>query len=63
MKAGTGTVSQQHYRQVRAAIERLAGTEEPLALQTLADEAGLSPFHFQRTFLGLAGVTLADAPP
>lgn len=45
------------YRRIRTAIERLALAGEPLALQTLADEAGLSQFHFQRSFVGMAGVT------
>jgi transcriptional regulator GlxA family with amidase domain len=30
---------------------------EPLALETLAREAGLSPFHFLRTFEDLTGAT------
>ncbi|MDC8772238.1 bifunctional transcriptional activator/DNA repair enzyme AdaA [Roseateles albus] len=45
------------YRRIRSAIERLAGADEAPPLQTLADEAGLSPFHFQRSFVSLAGVT------
>ncbi|MCV2371088.1 methylated-DNA--[protein]-cysteine S-methyltransferase [Roseateles oligotrophus] len=46
-----------HYQRIRKAIERLASSEEALPLQTLADEAGLSLFHFQRNFVGMAGVT------
>ncbi|WP_310388085.1 methylated-DNA--[protein]-cysteine S-methyltransferase [Roseateles sp.] len=45
------------YQRIRSAIERLAVAEAPVPLQTLADEAGLSPFHFQRSFVGMAGVT------
>lgn len=45
------------YRRVRAAIEQLAAATAPLPLQTLADAAGQSPFHFQRSFVGMAGVT------
>lgn len=45
------------YRRIRTAIERLALAGEPLPLQTLADEAGLSQFHFQRSFAGMAGVS------
>lgn len=45
------------YRRVRAAIEQLAAATEPLSLQALADAAGQSLFHFQRSFVGLAGVT------
>ncbi len=45
------------YQRIRAAIERLALADQPLPLQTLADEAGLSQFHFQRSFVSMAGVT------
>ena len=45
------------YRRIRGAIERLAGAAEAPPLQSLADEAGLSLFHFQRSFVSLAGVT------
>jgi AraC family transcriptional regulator of adaptative response/methylated-DNA-[protein]-cysteine methyltransferase len=45
------------YQRIRSAIERLAVAEAPVPLQILADEAGLSPFHFQRSFVGMAGVT------
>ncbi|MDT9001680.1 methylated-DNA--[protein]-cysteine S-methyltransferase [Paucibacter sp. APW11] len=45
------------YQRIRAAIEQLAAASEPLALQKLAEAAGQSPFHFQRSFVSLAGVT------
>lgn len=34
-----------------------AHADEPLPLETLAARAGMSPFHFQRTFKALVGVT------
>jgi AraC family transcriptional regulator of adaptative response/methylated-DNA-[protein]-cysteine methyltransferase len=49
--------SSTRYQVIRKAIERLATADEPMPLQALADEAGLSPFHFQRSFVGMAGVT------
>ncbi len=45
------------YQAIRKAIERLASADASLPLQTLADEAGQSLFHFQRSFVGMAGVT------
>jgi AraC family transcriptional regulator, regulatory protein of adaptative response / methylated-DNA-[protein]-cysteine methyltransferase len=32
-------------------------TEEPMSLQTLADHAGLSPYHFHRLFKKIVGIT------
>lgn len=45
------------FERMRRAIERLAASPEAPPLQALADEAGLSLFHFQRSFVGMAGVT------
>nr|WP_295082437.1 methylated-DNA--[protein]-cysteine S-methyltransferase [uncultured Roseateles sp.] len=45
------------YQRIRKAIEQLAAADTPPALQDLAAQAGQSPFHFQRGFLGMAGVT------
>ncbi|MCV2350570.1 bifunctional transcriptional activator/DNA repair enzyme AdaA [Paucibacter sp. Y2R2-4] len=45
------------YQLIRQAIERLSAAEAPVGLQELADAAGQSPFHFQRSFVSLAGVT------
>ncbi len=45
------------FQRVRQAIEQLSAAEAPLGLQELAEAAGQSPFHFQRSFVSLAGVT------
>ncbi|MEJ6003137.1 methylated-DNA--[protein]-cysteine S-methyltransferase [Paucibacter soli] len=45
------------FERVRQAIRQLAAAPEAMSLQELADAAGLSPFHFQRSFVSLAGVT------
>ncbi|MEJ6004785.1 methylated-DNA--[protein]-cysteine S-methyltransferase [Paucibacter sp. AS339] len=47
----------ERYQRIRAAIERLAAAEQAPPLQALADEAGQSLFHFQRSFVSMAGVT------
>ncbi|PND39040.1 6-O-methylguanine DNA methyltransferase [Paucibacter aquatile] len=44
-----------HYDRVRQALEQLS--QGPVPLQTLAEAAGMSLFHFQRRFVELAGVT------
>ncbi len=38
-------------------IRAEAGSGEPLTLETLAEKAGMSPSHFQRSFRALVGVT------
>lgn len=43
------------YERVRQALEQLS--QGPVPLQALADAAGQSLFHFQRSFVELAGVT------
>ncbi|MCV2421387.1 bifunctional transcriptional activator/DNA repair enzyme AdaA [Paucibacter sp. DJ2R-2] len=43
------------YERVRQALEQLS--QGPVSLQALADAAGQSLFHFQRSFVELAGVT------
>jgi AraC family transcriptional regulator of adaptative response/methylated-DNA-[protein]-cysteine methyltransferase len=45
------------YQLIQQAIECLSAAEAPVGLQELADAAGQSPFHFQRSFVSLAGVT------
>jgi len=45
------------YQRMQRAIERLALASEAPALQDMADEAGQSVFHFQRSFVSMAGVT------
>ncbi len=45
-------VDQQSFARLQAVREFIAQHyDEPLKLQTLADEAGYSPFHFQRQFV------------
>jgi len=51
------TPSDLRFERVRQAIQQLAAAPEALSLQALADAAGLSPFHFQRSFVSMAGVT------
>lgn len=49
-----------HVRQaelVAAACRRIEAAEEPPTLETLAAEAGLSPFHFHRLFRRITGMT------
>jgi AraC family transcriptional regulator of adaptative response/methylated-DNA-[protein]-cysteine methyltransferase len=49
---------QQHRAATVAAIaDRIAASDEPLSLDALAAEAGMSRFHFHRTFRELTGVT------
>jgi len=45
------------YERMRRALERLAASPNAPSLQTLAEEAGQSTFHFQRSFVSMAGVT------
>lgn len=44
-------------RAVEAALRIDEGSSEPLDLETMASEAGLSPYHFLRLFSGVLGVT------
>ena len=46
-----------HYHVIRRAIERLDGAEEPLSLEEIASEIGMSPAHFQRLFSRWVGVS------
>ncbi|MGR3436660.1 MAG: methylated-DNA--[protein]-cysteine S-methyltransferase [Shimia sp.] len=46
-----------HYGVIRRAIERIDEAEAPLGLEALAQEAGMSAAHFQRTFTAWAGVS------
>ena len=46
-----------HYQIIGRAIEAIDAAQEPVSLEDLAAEAGLSPTHFQRTFTAWAGVS------
>ncbi len=46
-----------HYALIRRAIETIDRSETPLSLETLAEQNGMSPAHFQRTFSAWAGVS------
>ncbi|MEM1232934.1 MAG: bifunctional helix-turn-helix domain-containing protein/methylated-DNA--[protein]-cysteine S-methyltransferase [Pseudomonadota bacterium] len=46
-----------HYHIVGRAIAAIDAAKEPVSLEVLAEEAGLSPAHFQRTFTAWAGVS------
>ena len=46
-----------HYGVIRRAIETIDASTQPLSLEDLAAEAGMSPAHFQRTFSAWAGVS------
>lgn len=46
-----------HLSQVAAACARMDAAEEPVALATLAAEAGMATHHFHRVFRRLVGVT------
>ncbi|GAB1408668.1 hypothetical protein MASR1M8_25870 [Thermomonas brevis] len=56
-KSPATTGSQAHAALVAAACRRIEQAEHPPALDQLAREAGLSPFHFQRVFKAATGVT------
>ena len=50
--------SRRDERRISDALRRIeARADEPLALAEMAGEAGMSPFHFLRTFRQVAGVT------
>ena len=46
-----------HYHIIGRAIAAIDAADEPVSLEALAQEAGLSPEHFQRTFTAWAGVS------
>lgn len=46
-----------HYQVIRRAIEVIDASAEPLPLDDLAAQMGMSPAHFQRTFSQWAGVS------
>lgn len=48
---------QPHTRAVLKACKRIDEADAPLSLKELAEDAGLSPFHFQRVFKKIVGVT------
>lgn len=54
-KSPATTGSQAHAALVAAACRRIEQAEHPPALDQLAREAGLSPFHFQRVFKAATG--------
>ena len=47
----------QRYARVRQAIETIARSDQAPSLEALAQAAGQSPFHFQRSFVQLAGIS------
>lgn len=46
-----------HYRRIAHSLQRLRTAATLPSLEQLAQEAGLSPFHFQRVFLAHAGLS------
>ncbi|MEM6479020.1 MAG: bifunctional helix-turn-helix domain-containing protein/methylated-DNA--[protein]-cysteine S-methyltransferase [Pseudomonadota bacterium] len=46
-----------HYHIIGRAIEAIDAAKSPISLDDLAQQAGLSPAHFQRTFTAWAGVS------
>ena len=46
-----------HYQIIKRAIDQIDQADAPLSLEELAEEVGLSPAHFQRTFTQWAGVS------
>lgn len=46
-----------HYQVMRRAIEVIDGAEDPMSLEALAAEMGMSPAHFQRIFSRWVGVS------
>jgi AraC family transcriptional regulator of adaptative response/methylated-DNA-[protein]-cysteine methyltransferase len=55
-----GSLAEEHAALVAAACRRIEAAETPPALEDLARDAGLSPFHFHRVFKRIAGVTPKD---
>lgn len=56
-KPDTAGLAEQHNRAVADACRRIETAEELPNLETLAEEAGLSRFHFHRIFKAATGVT------
>ncbi len=54
--AATGA-DPQRYARIRQAIETIARSAQAPSLEALAQTAGQSPFHFQRSFVQLAGIS------
>ena len=46
-----------HYQVMRRAIDHIDRAEDPLQLDALAAEMGMSPAHFQRLFSRWVGVS------
>ncbi|WP_407493574.1 methylated-DNA--[protein]-cysteine S-methyltransferase [Pseudooceanicola sp. MF1-13] len=46
-----------HYHVIRRAIDAIDAADAPLPLETLAQQMGMSPAHFQRVFSAWAGVS------
>ena len=46
-----------HYKVIRRAIDQLDSAEEPVSLDSIAAEMGMSPAHFQRLFSKWVGVS------
>ena len=55
--ADRSNVAAQHAALVAAACRRIEAAEEAPSLAELADDAGMSPFHFHRIFKSLTGLT------
>jgi AraC family transcriptional regulator of adaptative response/methylated-DNA-[protein]-cysteine methyltransferase len=55
-----GSLVEEQAALVASACRRIEAAETPPALEDLAREAGLSPFHFHRVFKRIAGVTPKD---
>jgi AraC family transcriptional regulator of adaptative response/methylated-DNA-[protein]-cysteine methyltransferase len=52
-----GAESAYHYQVIRRAIDRLDAAAEPLSLEEIAAQMGMSPAHFQRLFSRWVGVS------
>ena len=55
-----GSLAEEHAALVAAACRRIEAAETPPALEELAQQAGMSAFHFHRVFKRIAGVTPKD---
>src|SRR5579883_2115933 len=51
------SLAEQHAAMITAACRRIADAEEAPNLETLAAQAGMSPYHFHRIFKAVTGVT------
>ncbi len=56
-RPGGRSVRNEHAEIAAAACRAIAAADAPLTLRELAATAGMSPFHFQRTFKRIVGVT------